>query len=83
MCWAGACMPRSSARPARSSINPGIAPDLAEDTLTLVTPNRKEPGSNQWGLYNGSLRARMGALQPDQALPRTARTADLVPTATA
>ncbi|SEM58978.1 adenylate cyclase, class 1 [Pseudomonas sp. ok272] len=37
-------------------INPGIAPDLAEDTLTLVqSANRKEPGTNHWGLYNGSL----------------------------
>ena len=39
-------------------INPGIAPDLAEDTLTLVqSPNKKEPGQNQWALYNGSLNA--------------------------
>ncbi|MEB0043876.1 MULTISPECIES: class I adenylate cyclase [unclassified Pseudomonas] len=39
-------------------INPGIAPDLAEDTLTLVqAPNKKEPGHTQWGLYNGSLAA--------------------------
>ncbi|MHC8317140.1 class I adenylate cyclase [Pseudomonas sp. LB3P31] len=37
-------------------LNPGIAPDLAEDTLTLVyAPNKKEPGQTQWGLYNGSL----------------------------
>lgn len=37
-------------------INPGIAPDLAEDTLTLVqSPNRKEPGQTHWGLYNGNL----------------------------
>ena len=37
-------------------INPSIAPDLAEDTLTLVqSPNRKEPGSHHWGLYNGNL----------------------------
>ncbi|WP_327439199.1 class I adenylate cyclase [Pseudomonas donghuensis] len=37
-------------------INPGIAPDLAEDTLTLVqSPNRKEPGQHHWGLYNGNL----------------------------
>ncbi|MDE1168604.1 MAG: class I adenylate cyclase [Pseudomonas sp.] len=37
-------------------INPGIAPDLAEDTLTLVqAPNRREPGQFYWGLYNGSL----------------------------
>ncbi|MFW0753322.1 class I adenylate cyclase [Pseudomonas sp. H11T01] len=39
-------------------INPGIAPDLAEDTLTLVqSPNRKEPGQTHWSLYNGSLKA--------------------------
>ncbi|RKS20126.1 adenylate cyclase [Pseudomonas sp. WPR_5_2] len=39
-------------------INPGIAPDLAEDTLTLVhMENRKEAGQSQWGLYNGSLTA--------------------------
>ena len=39
-------------------INPGIAPDLAEDTLTLVqAPNRKASGQLQWGLYNGSLSA--------------------------
>ncbi|MBH3411859.1 class I adenylate cyclase [Pseudomonas putida] len=37
-------------------INPGIAPDIAEDTMTLVqSPNRKEPGSHHWGLYNGNL----------------------------
>ncbi|WP_295472219.1 class I adenylate cyclase [uncultured Pseudomonas sp.] len=37
-------------------INPGIAPDLAEDTLTLVhSSNRREPGKNQWSLYNGNL----------------------------
>jgi adenylate cyclase class 1 len=37
-------------------INPGIAPDLAEDTLTLVqSPNKREPGKAQWALYNGSL----------------------------
>ena len=39
-------------------INPGIAPDLAEDTLTLVqSPNRRESGQSHWGLYNGSLSA--------------------------
>ncbi|WP_141062869.1 class I adenylate cyclase [Pseudomonas lactucae] len=39
-------------------LNPGIAPDLAEDTLTLVqSPNRKEPGQHHWGLYNGNLTA--------------------------
>ncbi len=37
-------------------INPGIAPDLAEDTLTLVnSPNKREPGKYQWALYNGNL----------------------------
>ena len=37
-------------------INPGIAPDLAEGTLTLVqAPNRKEPGSHHWELYTGNL----------------------------
>jgi len=37
-------------------INPGIAPDLAEDTLTLVQlPNRKEPGNYHWELYSGNL----------------------------
>ncbi|QIH11692.1 MULTISPECIES: class I adenylate cyclase [unclassified Pseudomonas] len=39
-------------------INPGIAPDLAEDTLTLVqSPNRREPGQTHWGLYSGNLTA--------------------------
>ncbi|EPN17403.1 adenylate cyclase, partial [Pseudomonas syringae pv. actinidiae ICMP 18804] len=37
-------------------INPGIAPDLAEDTLTLVhSPDKREPGKYQWALYNGNL----------------------------
>ncbi|KPW75479.1 Adenylate cye [Pseudomonas cannabina] len=37
-------------------INPGIALDLAEDTLTLVnSPNKREPGKHQWALYNGNL----------------------------
>ncbi|MEE1921588.1 class I adenylate cyclase [Pseudomonas sp. 148P] len=37
-------------------VNPGVAPDLAEDTLTLVqSPDRKEPGQSHWGLYNGNL----------------------------
>ncbi|EXF91877.1 adenylate cyclase [Pseudomonas fluorescens HK44] len=40
-------------------INPGIAPDLAEDTLTLVqSVNKKEPGQTHWGLYNGNLGAQ-------------------------
>ncbi len=39
-------------------VNPGVAPDLAEDTLTLVqSPDRKEPGQTHWGLYNGNLNA--------------------------
>ncbi|MDD0976674.1 class I adenylate cyclase [Pseudomonas fontis] len=39
-------------------INPGIAPDLGEDTLTLAhSANRKEPGQSHWGLYNGTLNA--------------------------
>jgi adenylate cyclase class 1 len=39
-------------------INPGIAPDMAEDTLTLVhAPDKKQPEQSQWGLYNGSLTA--------------------------
>ncbi|VVO44646.1 class I adenylate cyclase [Pseudomonas fluorescens] len=37
-------------------INPGIAPDLAEDTLTLVQlPYHKAPGQAHWSLYNGNL----------------------------
>ena len=37
-------------------INPGIAPDLAEDTLTLVqSPNKREPGQTQWAIYTGNL----------------------------
>ncbi|WP_296260824.1 MULTISPECIES: class I adenylate cyclase [unclassified Pseudomonas] len=37
-------------------VNPGISPDLAEDTLTLVqSPNKREPGQYLWGLYNGTL----------------------------
>ncbi|MBC9252790.1 adenylate cyclase [Pseudomonas alcaligenes] len=37
-------------------INPGIAPDLAEDTLTLVhSPSAEAQGETQWALYNGSL----------------------------
>jgi adenylate cyclase class 1 len=39
-------------------LNPGIAPDLTEDTLTLAQlPNKREPGKYQWVLYNGSLSA--------------------------
>lgn len=37
-------------------INPGIAPDLAEDTLTLVqSADRREPGQSQWAIYTGNL----------------------------
>jgi len=40
-------------------INPGIAQDLAEDTLTLVqSANRRVPGGTVWELYNGSLGAQ-------------------------
>lgn len=37
-------------------INPGIAPDLAEDALTLVhSPDGQAPGSHHWTLYPGNL----------------------------
>ena len=37
-------------------INPGIAPNLAQDLLTLVhSPNKKEPGEFHWGVYRGNL----------------------------
>ncbi|HSC82624.1 MAG TPA: class I adenylate cyclase [Pseudomonas sp.] len=37
-------------------INPGIAPDIAEDTLTLVhSPSSEAADKSQWALYNGSL----------------------------
>ncbi|PAU56090.1 class I adenylate cyclase [Pseudomonas indica] len=40
-------------------INPGIAPDLAEDTLTLVQcPSPDAPGETQWALFSGSLNAQ-------------------------
>ena len=40
-------------------INPGIAPDLAEDTLTLVhSTGTQAGGETQWALYNGSLNAQ-------------------------
>lgn len=39
-------------------LNPGIAPDLSEDTLTLIqTPNRRAPGQTQWSAYHGTLNA--------------------------
>ncbi|SHL28554.1 class I adenylate cyclase [Phytopseudomonas punonensis] len=37
-------------------INPGIAPDLGEDTLTLV--HNPAPRGERWALYNGSLGAQ-------------------------
>ena len=37
-------------------INPGIAPDLGEDTLTLV--HNPAPKGERWALYNGSLGAQ-------------------------
>lgn len=40
-------------------INPGIAPDLAEDTLTLVQHSTAEaPNEHQWALFPGSLNAQ-------------------------
>ncbi|MBB1518350.1 class I adenylate cyclase [Aquipseudomonas guryensis] len=52
-------------------INPGIAPDLAEDTLTLVhSTNAEAGGETQWALYNGSLN---GQEWPDFAPLKRAR----------
>ncbi|QLC73299.1 class I adenylate cyclase [Pseudomonas sp. LPB0260] len=40
-------------------INPGIAPDLGEDILTLVhCPSPQAPKDNQWALFRGSLGAQ-------------------------
>ncbi|WAG78858.1 class I adenylate cyclase [Metapseudomonas furukawaii] len=40
-------------------INPGIAPDIAEDTLTLVQcPSTEDGGETQWALFHGSLNAQ-------------------------
>ncbi|NBA94360.1 class I adenylate cyclase [Pseudomonas sp. R5(2019)] len=40
-------------------INPGIAPNLAEDTVTLLqAPILKEPGQTHWNLYSGNLTAQ-------------------------
>ncbi|TFZ33491.1 adenylate cyclase, partial [Pseudomonas syringae] len=37
-------------------INPGIAPDLAEDTPTLVhSPDKRAPGKHQWASSHGHL----------------------------
>lgn len=52
-------------------INPGIAPDLAEDTLTLVhSASAEAGGETQWALYNGSLN---GQEWPDFAPLKRAR----------
>ncbi|MEO4048683.1 class I adenylate cyclase [Pseudomonas sp. CAU 1711] len=52
-------------------INPGIAPDLAEDTLTLVqAPSQDGSGENLWALYPGSLN---GQEWPDFAPLKRAR----------
>jgi adenylate cyclase class 1 len=46
-------------------INPGIAPDLAEDTLTLVHRRTKGTRASQWGLVQRQPgRPGMGALRP-------------------
>jgi adenylate cyclase class 1 len=40
-------------------INPGIAPDLAEDTLTLAqSPSPDQPNETLWALYSGSVSAQ-------------------------
>ncbi|WP_339488912.1 class I adenylate cyclase [Pseudomonas sp. EL_65y_Pfl2_R95] len=40
-------------------INPGIAPDLGEDTITLVhSPSPEAPEEQQWALFSGSLNAQ-------------------------
>ncbi|MCU1718014.1 class I adenylate cyclase [Pseudomonas sp. 5P_3.1_Bac2] len=40
-------------------INPGIAPDLAEDTLTLAhSANPDNPKEQQWAIYHGSVAAQ-------------------------
>ncbi|KRW61350.1 class I adenylate cyclase [Pseudomonas sp. TTU2014-080ASC] len=40
-------------------INPGIAPDLGEDTLTLAQiPSPESPKDTTWAFYSGSLGAR-------------------------
>lgn len=36
-------------------LNPGIAPDLSEDTLTLVQCSSGESEHSSWGLFRGSL----------------------------
>ena len=52
-------------------INPGIAPDLAEDTLTLVqSPSQETEGETQWALYQGNLN---GQEWPDFAPLKRAR----------
>ncbi|MFZ3184300.1 MAG: class I adenylate cyclase [Pseudomonas sp.] len=43
-------------------INPGIAPDLAEETLTLVhSPAAEASGEAQWALYSGGLSGQEAA----------------------
>jgi adenylate cyclase class 1 len=43
-------------------INPGIAPDLAEETLTLVhSPAAEAASKGQWALYSGSLNGQEAA----------------------
>ena len=43
-------------------INPGIAPDLAEETLTLVqSPAAEATSDGQWALYSGSLNGQDAA----------------------
>lgn len=40
-------------------INPGIAPDLGEDTITLVnSPSPEAPDEQQWAIFSGSLSAQ-------------------------
>ncbi|WP_339513835.1 class I adenylate cyclase [Pseudomonas sp. RL_15y_Pfl2_60] len=40
-------------------INPGIAPDLGEDTITLVhSPSPEAPNEQQWAIFSGSLGAQ-------------------------
>jgi adenylate cyclase class 1 len=50
-------------------INPGIAPDLAEDTLTLVSPS-KRAGQASGVVQRQPGRPGVGTLRADQAQPR-------------
>jgi adenylate cyclase class 1 len=58
-------------------INPGIAPDLAEDSLTLVhCPAGESSNETQWALYSGNLN---GQEWPDFApLKRTRQLSELL-----